>query len=197
MAALWLGRLLRLDFTAFEEIRADPNSTPSAVIVVLLAGLFAGAGSWLWAVQSRDLVGLNRTDVFVRSLLVGSVMQTIIWFAWVYITYQVLLRGYGARTDFLGLLRTMGFAFVPVALSIFVVFAGLAVPIGMLAFGMALLLTNAAIQAGSDAEFKEAAVANIAGFGVFLLGMGICSNILEVGTFGGIAPGILFFSLDL
>ena len=192
-----MGRLLRLDLSAFEEIRADPTATPSAVIVVLVVSLFAGTGSWLWAVQSRDLVGLNRTDVFIRSLVIGSVMQTVIWLAWVYITYQVLLRGYGSRTDFMGLLRTMGFAFAPVALSIFIVLAGFAIPIGMLAFGIALLLTNAAIQAASDAEFKEAAVANIAGFGVFLVGMAICSNILEAGTFGGIAPGILFFSLDL
>jgi len=40
-------------------------------------------------------------------------------------------------------------------------------------------------------------VANLAGFAAFLIVMGGFANIAEVGTFGGLAPGILFFSLDL
>jgi len=193
---VWIGRLLRLDFAAFDEIRGETQATTSAVLVVYGASLLAGAGSWLWAVQSRDLVGLDRTEILVKSMVIGSLAQTVFWFAWVYIAYQVLVRAYNANVHFLDLTRTMGFAFAPVGLSLFIVIAGFAVPFGLLAFGMALLLTTAAIQYASDLDLREAMTANIAGFAVFLAFMGMCANISEVGTLGGISPGILFFSLD-
>ena len=195
--AVWTSRLLRLDFGAFEEIRAEPWATTSAVLIVFGASLFAGLGSWLWAVQSPDFPSLDKTQVLIRSFLLGSIIQTVVWFLWVYLVYQVLFRAYGLGADFVELVRTMGFAFAPVALSLLIVFAGFAVPIGMLAFAMALLLTNVAIQTATDAAVREATVANLAGFGAFLIVMGVFANIAEVGTFGGLAPGILFFSLDL
>ncbi len=196
-AAGWIARLLRLDLSAFEEIRATPSATMSAVLVVFAASVLAGFGSWLWSVFNRELSELDRTEVLVKSLVIGCLVQTAVWFLWVYVTRWVLDWGYRIKIDFLELMRTMGFAFAPVALTILVLIGGLAVPIGILAFGMALLLTNAAIQSTSDAELSEAMVANLAGFGAFLIVMGVFSNVAEVGTFGGISPGILFFSLDL
>jgi len=195
--AAWVGRLLRLDFTAFEEIRSDPSATTGAVIVVFAASVFAGLGSWLWALQSSDLRGVDSAEVFVKSLLLGSIIQTIVWFLWVYLTYQVLVRAYGARTDFAELTRTMGFGFAPVALSVLIAIIGFAVPFGVIAFTMAVLLTNAAIQAASDAEAREATMANITGFASFAIVMGVFANILEVSRVGGLAPGVFFFALDL
>lgn len=162
-----------------------------------MASLFAGAGSWLWAVQSPDFAGLDRTEVFVKSLIIGSFTQTVIWFAWVYIAYQVLVRAYGSQVHFVDLTRTMGYAFAPVAISVLIAIAGFAIPFGLLAFGLTLLLTTAAIEYAADTEQREAMIANLTGFAVFLVFMGMCANISEVATFGGISPGILFFSLDL
>ena len=193
----WVIRLLRLDFSAFDDIRGDPNTTTSAILVVYIASLLAGIGSWLWAVQSRDFEGLDRTDIFVKSLVIGSFAQTVFWFAWVYIVYQVLVRAYGSAVHFLDLIRTMGYAFAPVSISVFIAIGGFAVPFGLLAFGIALLLTSAAIQSAAEIDQREATTANIAGFAVFLAFMGMCANISEVASFGGISPGILFFSLDL
>jgi len=193
---VWVGRLLRLDFSAFDEIRGEPQATTSAVLVVYVASLFAGAGSWLWAVQSRDFSGLDRTEIFVKSLVIGSFAQTVFWFAWVYIAYQVLVRAYGSTVHFADLTRTMGFAFAPVALSVLIVIAGFAVPFGLLAFGITLLLMTAAIQYAAEIDQREAMTANLAGFAVFLAFMGMCANISEVARLGGISPGILFFSLD-
>jgi hypothetical protein len=56
---------------------------------------------------------------------------------------------------------------------------------------------TAAIQSAAEIDQREAMTANLAGFAVFLAFMGMCANISEVATFGGISPGILFFSLDL
>ena len=193
----WVGRLLRLDFSVFDEIRSDPSATSAAVAVVLGASVLAGFGSWLWALQSTDLRGVDGGTVFIRSLLLGSIIQTFVWFLWVYLSYQVLVRAYGARADFAELTRTMGFAFAPAGLSVLIAIMGFAVPFGVIAFVMAVLLTNAAIQHASDAEPREATMANITGFAAFAIVMGVFANIYEVGTFGGLAPGIFFFSLDL
>jgi hypothetical protein len=38
-------------------------------------------------------------------------------------------------------------------------------------------------------------LANLAGFAIFLIFMGAAANIAKAGAFGGLAPGILFFSL--
>jgi hypothetical protein len=189
----WLGRIIRLDFSAFGEIRASPSATSSAVGVVFVASLFAGLGSWLWSLDSF----VDNSDVFVRSFLLGSLIQTIMWFSWVYIVYLVLTWGYRSCQEFGELTRAMGFAFAPVALSFLVFIGALAVPIGLVAFGITVLFTNAAIQQVSDAEVEEVTVANVAGFAAYAILMGACANIYEVDSIGGLAPGIFFFSLDL
>lgn len=194
---VWVSRILRLDFSTFDDIRGEPRATTSAVLVVYVASLLAGAGSWIWAVQSPDFEGLDRTEVFVKSLIIGSFTQTVFWFMWVYVVYQVLVRAYGSQVHFMDLTRTMGFAFAPVGLSILIGIAGFAIPFGLLAFGMALLLMTAAIEYAADVEQREAMIANLSGFAVFLAFMGMCANISEIAAIGGISPGILFFSLDL
>ncbi|MDO8614568.1 MAG: hypothetical protein Q7T33_02375 [Dehalococcoidia bacterium] len=193
----WVARVLRMDFSVFEEIRSEPAATLAAVVVVLVAGVFAGSGSWLWALQHSEFRGIDGGEVFLKSLVLGSLVQTAVWLLWVYLVYQVLARGYGAQMDFAELVRTMGFAFVPVAFSILIAITNLAVPFGLLSFGITLLYTNIAIQQVAGTEVRETTLANLTGFGAFLIVMGVFANIAEVGTFGGIAPGVLFFSLDL
>lgn len=193
----WIARVLRMDFSAFDEVRAEPSATIGAVAVVLGASILAGLGSWLWAVQHTNLRGVDSTEVLLKSLFIGSLIQTAIWFLWVYLVYQVLVRGYGAAVEFPGLVRAMGFAFAPVSLSVLIAISKLAIPFGLIAFGMALLFTNVAVQQASDADPREVMIANLTGFGAFMIIMGTFANIAQVQTFGGLAPGILFFSLDL
>ncbi|HUF52495.1 MAG TPA: YIP1 family protein [Dehalococcoidia bacterium] len=193
----WLGRLIRLDFTVFEELRTDRSATPTALGVVFVSGFLGGVGTVIWAMQHDNFTGLDTTDVILKSLILGSIVQAAVWFAWVYITYMIVARVYGSPVLFSELTRTMGFAFAPVALTILVAIAPLAIPFGLMAFGAALLFTTAAVEHAADVDQKQAMVATLAGFAVFLVFMGAFSNVMEEATFGGIAPGILFFSLDL
>ncbi len=194
----WLGRLIRLDVTIFDEIRSEPSATPSAIIIVFGASVMAGIGSWLWAVQWR---GVEATDVFIKSLVVGSVLQTLAWFIWVYLVFQVLARAYGARVDFSELIRTMGFAFAPVGLSILIAVVGFTIPFGVFALAGAVLLTYFATESASSAEPRQILVANFAGFAVFAVVMGVLANIGEVSStggaqIGGLSPGLFFFDLS-
>lgn len=190
----WIGRLLRLDFTAFDEIRGDVHATTSSLLVVYGASLMAGIGSWLWAVTELKI---DETEILIQSTIIGSFAQTAVFLVWVYITHRVAARAYASATPFLELARTMGFAFAPVGLSLLVAIGPLAVPFGLLAFGMTLLLTTAAVQSATDLDPRDSIVANLAGFSVFVIMMGVLANISEVRNVGGIAPGILFFALDL
>jgi hypothetical protein len=193
----WVGRLLSLDFSVLDDIRAEPAATTSAVGVVLVASLMAGFGSWLWALQSTELRGIDTAEVFIKSLLLGSIIQTAVWLLWVYLTYQILVRAYGAHTQFPELTRIMGFAFAPVGLSLLIAVKTLAIPFGVIAFAVTVLITNIAVQETTKAGARETTIANLSGFTVFAIVMGVFANIAEVSTLGGLAPGIFFFSLDL
>lgn len=190
----WVGRLLRLDLSAFEEIRSDPSATSGALLVVAAASVFSGLGTWIWALQTR---GIDSGEVLVKSLILGSILQSLAWFLWVYLVYQVLTHAYATRVDFYELIRTMGFAFAPVGLSILIAIRALAVPFGIISLAFAFLLTNQAIERSGNADTQQAILANLTGFTIFAVVMGILANIGEVRSVGGLAPGLFFFSLDL
>lgn len=194
----WIGRLVRLDITVFDEVRGDHSATSSALAIVFAASVMGGIGSWVWAVQWR---GVEATEVFVKSLIVGSILQTLVWLIWVYLVFQVLARAYGARTDFYELIRTMGFAFLPAGLSILVAVNAFAVPLAVVSLASTVLLTHFAIQSSSNADPQQTIVANLVGFLTFAVVMGVLANVAEAEAsggsgIGGLAPGLFFFSLN-
>ena len=193
----WLGRIARLDFTVFDDLRSDRSATPIAVLVVLAASVVAGIGTLIWALQHDEFGGIDMMEVLLKAVIIGSVVQTAVWFAWVYITYMLAARVFGSVVHFGELTRVMGFAFAPVALGVLIAIAPLAIPFGLLAFGLTLMLTTAAVERAAEIEPRQAMLSTLGGFAVFLMFMGAFANVMEVATFGGLAPGILFFSLDL
>lgn len=192
----WVGRVLRFDFTAFDEVRDEQAATSASVLIVLAGSFIAGVGSWLWALQNDNLTDVDSAETFVKSLLLGGIIQTAVWFLWVYLVYQVLTRGYGHATGFPELVRVMGLAFAPIVYSILIAVDALAVPFGVISLGMTFLFTNIGIQQTTGANVRETTMANVTGFAAFVVVMGVFANVAEVGPFGGVAPGILFFSLD-
>lgn len=189
----WLVRLGRFDLSVFDDVRDDEAATVPAVGVAMLASFLAGLGSWLWWVfQDGDYKG----EVFLKSFLFGGFLQVLVWFLWVYVTYSFLARSFGAVGSFRQLVRTMGLAFAPMALSFLVFISVLTVPFGVIAVGGALLLSNVAVQRVSSARLEQVTLANFTGFSVFAIIMGILGNVAEVRFGGGLAPGIFFFVLD-
>lgn len=192
----WVGRVLRFDFSAFDEIRDEHAATAPAVMIVLTGSFIAGLGTVLWAFQHDQFADVNAGEVFVKAALLGSLIQTTVWFSWVYLVHLTLTRGYGHVIAFTDLMRPMALAFSPIIFSILVGLAVLAVPFGLASFGLVFLFTNIAINQTTGADMREATMANITGFLVFVVFMGMFANVAEVASFGGVAPGILFFSLD-
>jgi len=116
----WLGRLVRLDYTVFEELRSNSSATPTAILIVLATGVIAGFGTWLWALQHDNFTGVDVMEVLLKAVVIGSVVQLAVWFAWVYITYMLAARVFGSVVRFGELTRGLGFAFAPVAVAVLV-----------------------------------------------------------------------------
>jgi hypothetical protein len=190
----WLLRLARLDLTVFDDIKDDVSATVPALTVAVVASFLSGLGSWLWWTFQDFPKGGG--DVFVKSFLLGSILQVGVWFLWVYVAAMVLSRGLGVAADLNRLLRTMGLAFAPMAIAVLIFISFLAVPLGAIAVGATLVLSYVAIQSATDAQPQQVMLANIIGFVIFAVVLGILSNLSEVYNTGGLAPGLFFFNLS-
>ncbi|HXG36732.1 MAG TPA: hypothetical protein VNL15_07170, partial [Dehalococcoidia bacterium] len=109
-----LRRLILLDLSVFDEVLADRTANRSCLAIVWAASVLAGLGSWLWALQTD---GVDAGEAFLKSLVIGSLLQAVIWFAWVYGAYHMLRYVYGLPAEFTGLMRAMALAFAPMGLS--------------------------------------------------------------------------------
>jgi hypothetical protein len=190
----WLLRLARLDLTVFDDVKDDVSATVPTLTVAVVASFLSGLGSWLWWTFQDFPKGGG--DVFVKSFLMGSILQVGVWFLWVYVAAMVLSKGLGVTADLNRLLRTMGLAFAPMGIAVLMLISFLAVPFGVIAIATTLALTYVAIQAATDAQPQQVMLANIVGFLVFAVVLGILANISEVYNTGGLAPGLFFFNLN-
>lgn len=190
----WLVRLAKLDLTVFDDVKDDVSATVPTLAVAVAASFLSGLGSWLWWIFQDFPKG--GSDVFVKSFLLGSILQVGVWFLWVYVAAMVLSRGLRVPADLNRLLRTMGLAFAPMAIAVLIFLDFFAIPFGVIAVGATLLLTYIAIQAATDAEPQQVVLANVIGFVIFAIILGILSNLSEVYGTGGLAPGLFFFNLN-
>ncbi len=183
----WALRIARLDFTPFEEARRDATATLPIVVLVAAVSFISGLGSFLWG--AINVEGVDSGEVFVDSLLLGSLFQFGLWFAWVFVTYLVLTQLFRAAADLNQMFRVMGLAFVPVALSLVMFIPAIDFSIGLLSVVAAVLLVNTALQETTNATPPQAMVANLAGFAV----LSVVLNLLATDS-NMYAPG--FFALD-
>jgi len=211
--ALWqrLLRVARLDATAFLEVRDDPAATAPALIVVAVASILSGVGGWLLYLEGIDRVesaisqfiprnlpaGLqsaiprpSSAPFFIHSVIVGSIAEIALWLLWVAITAGMLQQIWHRPVEFLALVRTMGLAFFPVALSLLLFIEPLASAIGLISLAAAVLLSGVAVEAATEAEPAEILFSNLVGFAVFAIVLGLLGR---NGDF--YAPGLFAFSI--
>ena len=190
----WLLRLARLDLTVFDDVKDDVSATVPTLTVAVVASFLSGLGSWLWWTFQDFPKGGG--DVFVKSFLMGSILQVGVWFLWVYVAAMVLSKGLRVPADLNRMIRTMGLAFAPMGIAVLMLISFLTVPFGVIAVAATVALTYVAIQAATDAQPQQVMLANIVGFLVFAVVLGILANISEVYNTGGLAPGLFFFNLN-
>jgi hypothetical protein len=178
---------------AYENLRDDPTATTYAVGVVVVSTLLAALGGLLWARFAAVPPEIFNVDLghFIRnSVALGSIFQVALWFGWVLLTW-FFLRQIFFVTDVTiqNLVRTMGFAFAPMAFQILLVFPVLEFPVGMFAVGATAACSVLAVRAASGATPGQALISTMAGFLVFTLALGMLGT-----SDTDLAPGI--FALD-
>ena len=127
------------------------------------------------------------TDVFAGAIC--SILSIALWGVWVAITYVMLTQVFRARADVNELVRVMGFATAPLALTILMFIPGLDFGIGLAASALFFGTTVIAVQSATDAPAGRVLVATAAGFAVWAIVLGL----LTTSTHNW-APG--FFVMD-
>jgi len=123
-------------------------------------------------------------------VVLGSLLQVAMWVVWVGVTRFWLTQIYMVRDVPLpSLLRTMGFAFAPMALQFFIFLPVIEFPLGIIAVAGTVGCTVLAVRAASGATPGQALIATMAGFVFFALALGMLGN-----SDTDLAPGI--FALD-
>ncbi len=165
-----LMRLARLDTTVFDEVRLDASATVPSVIVAVASTFLAGLGGWLWWSMTQDFG--DKGKVLVQSLILGSVFSIALWVAWLLIVYVLLTQVFKAQADIQQLVRTMGLAAAPLALSVLMFIPGADFGIGLASIALFFGLTTIAVQAATNASAGTVLVCNAAGFAVWAIVLG-------------------------
>jgi len=180
-----LQRLLRLDTTVFDEVKGDPAATLPAVFVVIASTLLAGIGGWMWWVIEG--YGRNGT-VFFHSVIMGTIFSFAIWIVWLLVAWVILTQLFREDADWQQMLRTMGMASAPLALSVLMFIPGIDMGVALASIALFFGLNTIAIQATTQANPARVLVANLAGFSVWSIVLG-----LLVTDSNYYAPGIFLF----
>ena len=168
-----LQRLIRLDTTVFDEVRDDPAATVPSFLVAVAATLLAGVGGWLWwLVHGFDDGG----RVLLMSTFVGSFFSLAFWLLWLAIAWLLLTQFFRQEADWQKMLRTMGMASAPLAMSLGMIIPGIDVGVALASVALYFGLTTIAIQAVTSASPAQVLTANLAGFAVWAIALGLLAT---------------------
>lgn len=177
-----LLRLLRLDTSVFDEVRHETSASIPAVFVLVAATFLSGIGGWLWWIAQGYGKG---GDVFVDSVVLGTIFAVALWIVWLLVAWVFLTQIFREEADWQQMLRTMGMAGAPLALSVFMFIPGVDAGIGLTSIALFFGLTTIAIQATTTANAARVLVANLAGFAVWAMVLGLLAT-----SESYLAPGI-------
>jgi hypothetical protein len=155
--------VFKLDVKTFKEIEQNTSLTLYAAIIVGLVALLSGIGTGLF------------NGLFSRSVLggfFGTLFSTILgWIVWSVVTWFVGTRFFGGQATIDEMLRVIGFAFLPLLLSI--------IPcLGNVVGGIwALVAGFVAIREGLDLDNTKAFLTVAVGFIGYLILTGIVTAI--------------------
>lgn len=91
-------RVLRFDASVFDEVEADTTALPQACAVVVFAGL------------ARGILGIGIPGPGIAANVAGAI---VLWIVATALLTLVGVRWVHGTTDFLEMLRTLGFAAIP------------------------------------------------------------------------------------
>jgi hypothetical protein len=184
-----LLRLVRLDTTVFDEVRDDEKELIPSVVVAVVASFLAGLGAFLWV--TIEVQGPSPDGAFLNTFVLGSIFLAVMYGIACLVTYVMLSSVYKVQVDLQALIRCLGYAAWPLALSV-LMFPPVIYPIFAVVPIVLLFVTMIyAAQSASGADSRQVVMSCLAGFTVmvFVLGLiaissGASDAILGAGIFG-------------
>ncbi len=177
-----LQRLVLLDTGVFDEVRHDHAATLPALLVVAVSTVLAAVGGWLWWLTQDFPDG---RQVLFESVLLGSLFSVALWIVWLLVAYVMLTQLFRQDAEWQQMLRTMGMASLPLSLSLGLVIPGVSFGVGLASIALFFGLTTIAIQSTTTAGPAHVLAANLAGFAIWAIVLG-----LLVTSESYLAPGI-------
>lgn len=163
-------RLARLDTSVFEEVRDDVAELIPALVVAAISCLLAGLGAWMyWEVA----VDRSTEAAFLNAFILGSVFLAAMYAVMVLVVYVVLVQIYKASADLTALFRTMGYAAVPISLSLLMFIPVLWPVFALVPLALLFVMSIYATQAATGADSKQVVMACTAGLTVMVVVLGI------------------------
>ncbi|GAB4531912.1 MAG: hypothetical protein Kow0063_11820 [Anaerolineae bacterium] len=110
-----INRMIRaamLDVNLYEEVEADTSLTQEALMVVILISIAGGIGAFLGGLISGSIGGA------IGGLILTVIIGVVNYYIWAYVTYAVGTNLFQGTADVGEMLRTLGYASAPRALSI-------------------------------------------------------------------------------
>ena len=163
MVARIIG-VFKLDVKVFEEIEHETSLTLPAAIIVLLVSLVSGFGNGLFNTY------IHRTFF---SGFIGAVISVLLgWLLWSAVTWFVGTRFFKGEADLGQMLRVIGFAYLPMVISIIPCIGGIIGIIWAIAAGFI------AIRQGLDLDDGKAFLTVVVGALAYIVLTGILNLIL-------------------
>jgi hypothetical protein len=181
-----LRRLARLDTSVFREARDDPAALVPSLVIAAISILLMALGGWLWLqVNYGGNPLLDTGRFFARSVIIGTILGVALWVVWIAVAAVVLAQAFHRPVQVLPQIGALGMAAIPMALGLLMFIDPLREAFGVLSLGGAVMLTQVGLQETAEAPAGEVFVANLAGFAVFALALGLLGH----GS-AELAPGI-------
>lgn len=187
-------RLARLDTTVFDEVRDDQRETLPAVIVAVVAAFLAGLGAFLWTQIVPDNTYGKLDNSFVNQFILGSIFLAVMYGVAALVAYVVLAQMYKVQADLQAIIRTMGYAAIPLAASLLMLLPIVFPVFAIVPMAALFVMMIYALQSATGADSNQVVMSALIGFAVMVL---VC-GLIAVSTDLGKAPmgagifGILF-----
>lgn len=168
-----LQRLVRLDLRVLDELRSDPGATVPAIVCAVVGMLGLGLGGWFWWLIS----GLGDAGpVFIKTVILGSAFGLAAWLVWLIVAYLALRRLSQVTLPIDQLLRLGGVATAPLILGLAMAIPAISFGVGLVALAAWVTAMQIAVERTVGRGGGDVWVANLAGFGAWLVIMSLLAS---------------------
>lgn len=171
-----LKGVLALDSGTFEEIEHDPSAMTQAILVVVVSSILAAIGGSFGQVLFGVGIGLDEETTFrFISIALWAIAAWVIWSAVAWFIGTKIFKGNATLPE---MMRVVGFAYAPLAFQVLGVIPIVGVFIPWLVAIWSVAAVFVAVGAVLDlTNGVQVAITAIAGWLVYLVGMGILLNV--------------------